>query len=81
VAVRPPVGSFTMTGPVKRALIGVVVLVVLAVLWVQFVGVYVDWLWFGEVGFREVFTTRAVSLSNPGFGGGSVIPRAPATRG
>jgi len=78
VAMRPPVGSLTMTGPAKRALIAVVVLVVLAVLWVQFVGVYVDWLWFGEVGFREVFTTRAVSrivlfLIAAVFGGGLVF--------
>jgi uncharacterized membrane protein (UPF0182 family) len=61
VAMRPPVGLPTMSKRAKRVLITLVGLAVLAILWFQFVGIYVDWLWFGEVGFREVFTTQAVS--------------------
>src|SRR5690349_4500959 len=61
VAMRPPVGLPTMSKRAKRVLIALVSLAVLAILWFQFVGIYVDWLWYGEVGFREVFTTQAVS--------------------
>ena len=61
MAIRPPVGLPTMSKRAKRVLIALVSLAVLAILWFQFVGIYVDWLWFGEVGFREVFTTQAVS--------------------
>ncbi len=61
MSLRPPVGLPSMSKRSKRVLITLVVLAVLAVLWFQFVGIYVDWLWFGEVGFREVFTTQAVS--------------------
>src|SRR6478609_6373490 len=58
---RPPVGLPTMSKRAKRVLIALVSLAVLAILWFQFVGIYVDWLWYGEVGFREVFTTQAIS--------------------
>ncbi len=61
MAIRPPVGLPTMSKRAKRVLIALVSLAVLAILWFQFVGIYVDWLWFGEVGFGEVFTTQAVS--------------------
>ena len=59
--IEPPVGLPTMSNRAKRVLIALVSIVVLAILWFQFVGVYVDWLWFGEVGFRQVFVTRAVT--------------------
>jgi len=78
VAIRPPVGLPTMSKRAKRVLIAMVSLAVLAILWFQFVSVYVDWLWFGEVGYREVFTTQAVSrilmfLIAAVFGGGLVF--------
>jgi hypothetical protein len=50
-----------MSKRAKRVLIALVSLAVLAILWFQFVGIYVDWLWYGEVGYREVFTTQAIS--------------------
>jgi len=50
-----------MSKRAKRVLIALVGLAVLAILWFQFVGIYVDWLWYGEVGYRAVFTTQAVS--------------------
>ena len=58
---RPPVGSPVMSQRAKRVLIALAGLVVAAILWLAFVGVYVDWLWFGEVGFREVYATRALT--------------------
>nr|WP_245599418.1 UPF0182 family protein [Nakamurella lactea] len=58
---RPGIGIPTMSKRAKRVLIAVVSLAVLAILWFQFVGIYVDFLWYGEVGFREVFTTQAIS--------------------
>ncbi len=61
MAMRPPVGLPTMSRRAKRVLIALVSLAVLAILWFQFVGIYVDWLWYGEVGYREVFTTQAIS--------------------
>jgi len=77
VAMRPPVGLPTMSNRAKRVLIALVGLVVVAILWFQFVGVYVDWVWFGEVGFGEVFATRAVSrivlFVVAGLGGGGLV--------
>ncbi|HVE30178.1 MAG TPA: UPF0182 family protein, partial [Mycobacteriales bacterium] len=41
-----------------KIIIGVVVLLVLVLSVLgSFVRMYVDWLWFGEVGYRQVFTT------------------------
>src|SRR6478752_1314366 len=74
---RPPVGLPTMSKRAKRVLIALVSLAVLAILWFQFVGIYVDWLWYGEVGFREVFSTQAISriilFLIAGLGGGGLV--------
>jgi uncharacterized protein len=57
VANRPATGSPQLSRRTKSLLVlGAVVLVVLVLL-ARLVDVYVDWAWFGEVGFREVFTT------------------------
>ncbi len=61
MAMRPNVTLPTMSKRAKRVLLALVGLAVAAILWFQFVGIYVDWLWFGEVGFREVFATQAIS--------------------
>ncbi|MGN6608944.1 MAG: UPF0182 family membrane protein [Jatrophihabitans sp.] len=54
---RPPIPPFAVSRRTK-ILIGVVVaLIVLIVLAVKFSGVYINWLWFGEVGHRNVYTT------------------------
>ena len=77
MAMRPPVGLPTMSKRAKRVLIALVSLAVLGILWFQFVGIYVDWLWFGEVGFREVFTTQALSRAAlfliAGLGSGGLV--------
>jgi uncharacterized protein len=57
VAMRPslPVPSLSRRA---KIIIGVVVLLVLVLSVLgSFVRMYVDWLWFGEVGYRQVFTT------------------------
>jgi uncharacterized protein len=61
VANRPPAGVPTLS-PRARVLIavGAVALVVLIV-GSRLVDTYVDWLWFGEVGFRSVFSTVLVT--------------------
>lgn len=61
MGMRPGIGIPTISKRAKRVLIVIVSLVVLAILWFQFVGLYVDYLWYGEVGFRQVFTTQVVS--------------------
>jgi len=45
----------------KRVLITIAAIIVLAILWFQFVGVYINWLWFGEVGYRQGWSTQVLS--------------------
>jgi uncharacterized protein len=61
VANRPPVGVPTLS-PRARILIavGAAALVVL-IIGSRVVDTYVDWLWFGEVGFRSVFSTVLIT--------------------
>ncbi len=77
MGMRPGIGIPTISKRAKRVLIVVVSLVVLAILWFQFVGLYVDYLWYGEVGFRQVFTTQLVSrlvlFLVAGLGAGSLL--------
>lgn len=61
MAMRPPIGMPSMSKRSKRVIITLVALVVLAILWFQFVGVYVDWLWYREVGFKQVWSTQVLS--------------------
>jgi uncharacterized membrane protein (UPF0182 family) len=57
VANRPATGNPQLSRRTKSLLVlGAVVLVVLVGV-ARLVDVYVDWAWFGEVGFRGVFTT------------------------
>lgn len=54
---RPPLPVPTLSRR-ARIIIGIVVaLVVLFSLMGSFVSIYVDWLWFGETGYRSVFNT------------------------
>ncbi|WP_093415676.1 UPF0182 family protein [Saccharopolyspora flava] len=58
---RPPVGMPKLSRRSRILLIlGGVVLLAL-ILGSRLLGAYVDWLWFGEVGYRGVFTTQIVS--------------------
>ncbi|MDN5918756.1 MAG: UPF0182 family protein [Pseudonocardia sp.] len=55
---RPPVGAPSLSRRTRILLISAGVLVVLLLGGSRLVNFYVDWLWFGEVGFRNVLTTR-----------------------
>lgn len=57
MAMRPPVGVPTLTRRTRilLAVAGVAVLLLLG--GSRLINVYIDWLWFGEVGFRSVFST------------------------
>lgn len=57
MAMRPPVGAPTLTRRTRMLLTAAGALVVLALVGSRFIDFYVDWLWFGEVGYRSVFTT------------------------
>ncbi len=58
---RPPISMPTMSRRSRRVLIALISLAVLAVFWFNFVSVYVDFLWFREVGYQQVFTTQLLS--------------------
>ncbi|RRO15808.1 UPF0182 family protein [Saccharopolyspora rhizosphaerae] len=58
---RPPVGMPKLSRRSRVLLIlGGIVLLAL-ILGSRLLGAYVNWLWFGEVGYRQVFTTQLVS--------------------
>ncbi len=61
MANRPPIGIPTMSKRAKRVLIVLASLAALAIIWFQFVSIYIDYLWYGEVGHTQVFATQAVS--------------------
>jgi uncharacterized membrane protein (UPF0182 family) len=54
---RPPVGAPTLNRRTRILLIAAGVLVLLLLGGSRLITLYVDWLWFGEVGYRNVFTT------------------------
>jgi len=57
VAMRPSLPSLTLSRRSKILLTIVAVLIVLVVVAVKSTGVYINWLWFGQVGFRDVYST------------------------
>jgi uncharacterized membrane protein (UPF0182 family) len=57
VAMRPPVGSPTLTRRTRILLSVAGILVLLLLGGSRLLNLYVDWLWFGEVDFRSVFST------------------------
>src|SRR5918993_898497 len=54
---RPPVGAPTLNRRTRMLLIAAGVLVLLLLGGSRMITFYVDWLWYGEVGYRSVFTT------------------------
>ena len=54
---RPPVGSPTLTRRTRILLVVAGIIVLLLLGGSRLLDQYVDWLWFGEVGFRSVFST------------------------
>ena len=61
MVMRPPAGLPTLSKRAKRVLLTIGTLIVLAILWFQFVGIYVDWEWYGEVGLHGVYATQFVT--------------------
>lgn len=57
MAMRPPVGAPTLTRRTRILLAVAGVLVLLLLGGSRLVTFYIDWLWYGEVGFRGVFST------------------------
>ncbi len=57
MAMRPPVGAPTLTRRTRILLVVAAILVLLLLGGARLINFYVDWLWFGEVGYRDVFTT------------------------
>jgi uncharacterized membrane protein (UPF0182 family) len=60
VATRPPV-SLKLSRRSRILLIIAAVIVLALLLGVRLLNTYVDWLWFGEVGARSVFTTELLT--------------------
>ncbi len=64
MAMRPPLPSVTLSRRVKISLAVAATIIVLLIVAANLVGVYINWLWFGEVGFRGVYrgiiTTKLV---------------------
>lgn len=58
MAMRPPVGAPTLSRRTRILLIVAGVLVLLLLGGSRLNDLYIDWLWYGEVGFRNVFSTR-----------------------
>ncbi|WP_132427733.1 UPF0182 family protein [Pseudonocardia endophytica] len=54
---RPPVGAPSLSRRTRLLLITAGVVVVLLIVGSRLTSFYVNWLWFGEVGFRNVLTT------------------------
>ncbi|GAA0538467.1 UPF0182 protein [Saccharopolyspora subtropica] len=66
MAMRPPVGMPKLSRRSRVLLIlGGIVLVAL-IAGSRLLGTYVDWLWYGEVGYRQVFTTQLLSRTGLG---------------
>ncbi len=61
MVMRPPAGLPSLSKRAKRVLLTIGALIVLAILWFQFVGIYVDWEWYGEVGLHNVYATQFVT--------------------
>ena len=57
MAMRPPVGAPTLNRRTRILLAAAGLLVLLLLGGSRLITFYVDWLWFGEVGYRSVFTT------------------------
>jgi uncharacterized membrane protein (UPF0182 family) len=54
---RPPVGAPTLNRRTRILLVAAGILVLLLLGGSRLITFYVDWLWFGEVGYRNVFST------------------------
>ncbi len=56
MGMRPPAGLPSLSRRSRILLVVAVVVAALLLVGPRLIGMYTDWLWFGEVGFRGVFT-------------------------
>ncbi|HEV7647714.1 MAG TPA: UPF0182 family protein [Actinophytocola sp.] len=61
MATRPPIGMPKLSRRAKILLSIAGALILVLLVGARLLDTYVDWLWFGEVGFRSVFTTVLVT--------------------
>ncbi|MGB3443118.1 MAG: UPF0182 family protein [Actinophytocola sp.] len=61
MATRPPIGMPKLSRRAKVLLSIAGVLILVLIVGARLLDTYVDWLWYGEVGFRSVFTTMIVT--------------------
>ena len=61
MATRPPIGMPKLSRRAKILLSIAGVLILVLIVGARLLDTYVDWLWFGEVGYRSVFTTKLVT--------------------
>jgi uncharacterized membrane protein (UPF0182 family) len=57
VAMRPPIPSLALSRRWKIALSVVGILIALLIGFTSLTGIYINWLWFGEVGYQGVYRT------------------------
>ena len=57
MAMRPPLPSIRVSKKARIALWTVAIIIILVVALIQLSGVYINFMWFGEVGFRGVYPT------------------------
>ena len=58
---RPAAKMPKLTRRSRILITAALVVVLLLLIGPRFVDAYVDWLWFGELGYRSVFTTKLVT--------------------
>ncbi|MBV9592625.1 MAG: UPF0182 family protein, partial [Actinobacteria bacterium] len=57
MAMRPPIPSLILSRRAKIILLTIAIIVVLLIVLSSLVGVYINWLWFGSVGYRGVYSS------------------------
>src|SRR5215216_1676702 len=57
VAMRPSVGVPALSRRSRMLLVAGAIVLLVLITGSRVISTYVDWLWFGEVGYRQVFTT------------------------
>lgn len=73
MATRPPIGLPKLTRRSRILLIIAATVILLLLVGARLLDTYVDWLWFGEVGFRGVFSTVLLTRIGLFFGIGLLV--------
>jgi uncharacterized protein len=73
VATRPPIGLPKLSRRSRILLIIAAAVIVLLLVGARLLDTYVNWLWFGEVGYRSVFSTVVLTRIGLFFGMGILV--------